>query len=386
MLGIDSGGSGVRVGVARADAYGGSAAEDPLAGSPPLTSSSPMRWSSPLRSSSPPLTWSSSTPAVVGDRGIDAEDLLARVLPAARELLREAGARRLGAICVGATGMATLGDDLRARLPDALADALGVRRLALAADAVTAYAGALGQRPGAVVAAGTGLIALGAVPEGAAEGSGGAGGVPVTGGASSTDAASDTDATAPGGDTRWTATGWRRADGWGHLLGDCGGGAWIGRAGLEAAMRAYDGRDGGSKPLLARLEAVFGPATGLPGKLYPRPDRPAVLASFAPEVGRCAAEDPVAEAILRTAARHVAEAAEAVCPRLESSEVALTGGLFRMGAPLLTPVREELAARLPGVRVTEAAGDPLDGALCVAAALAADELRLPRDPALLSVV
>ncbi|WP_275559066.1 BadF/BadG/BcrA/BcrD ATPase family protein [Streptomyces sp. 5-6(2022)] len=386
VLGIDSGGSGVRVGVARADAYGGSAAEDPLAGSPPLTSSSPLRWSSPLRSSSPPLTWSSSTPAVVGDRGIDAEDLLARVLPAARELLREAGARRLGAICVGATGMATLGDDLRARLPDALADALGVGRLALAADAVTAYAGALGQRPGAVVAAGTGLIALGAVPEGAAEGSGGAGGVPVTGGASSTDAASDTDATAPGGDTRWTATGWRRADGWGHLLGDCGGGAWIGRAGLEAAMRAYDGRDGGSKPLLARLEAVFGPATGLPGKLYPRPDRPAVLASFAPEVGRCAAEDPVAEAILRTAARHVAEAAEAVCPRLESSEVALTGGLFRMGAPLLTPVREELAARLPGVRVTEAAGDPLDGALCVAAALAADELRLPRDPALLSVV
>ncbi|GAA1094567.1 N-acetylglucosamine kinase [Streptomyces javensis] len=348
VLGIDSGGSGVRVGVARVDAYGGSAAQNPPTGSP-----SPMS-STPLGRPSPPLTWSSSTPAVVGARGIDAEDLLARVLPAARELLREAGARRPGAVCVGAAGMATLGDDLRARLPDALADALGVRRLALAADAVTAYAGALGQRPGAVVAAGTGLIALGAVPEGVAEGSG--------------------------------ATGWRRADGWGHLLGDCGGGAWIGRAGLEAAMRAYDGRDGGSKPLLARLEAVFGPATGLPGKLYPRPDRPAVLASFAPEVGRCAAEDPVAETILRTAARHVAEAAEAVCPRLGSSEVALTGGLFRMGAPLLTPVREELAARLPGVRVAEAAGDPLDGALCVAAALAADELRLPPDPALLSVV
>ncbi|MGW7693602.1 N-acetylglucosamine kinase [Streptomyces asiaticus] len=389
VLGIDSGGSGVRVGVARVDACGGPAAENPPAGSPPPMSSTPLRWASP------PLTWSSSTPAVVGNRGIDAEDLLARVLPAARELLREAGARRLGAVCVGAAGMATLGDDLRARLPDALADALGVRRLALAADAVTAYAGALGQRPGAVVAAGTGLIALGAVPEGVAEGLGGVSdpgdvsrtrGVSGTGDASSTDSASGTDATAPGGDTRRAATGWRRADGWGHLLGDCGGGAWIGRAGLEAAMRAYDGRDGGSKPLLTRLEAVFGPATGLPGKLYPRPDRPAVLASFAPEVGRCAAEDPVAEAILRTAARHVAEAAEAVCPRLESSEVALTGGLFRMGAPLLTPVREELAARLPGVRVTEAAGDPLDGALCVAAALAADELRLPRDPALLSVV
>ncbi|RNG09619.1 N-acetylglucosamine kinase, partial [Streptomyces botrytidirepellens] len=181
--------------------------------------------------------------------------------------------------------------------------------------------------------------------------------------------------------------GWRRADGWGHLLGDCGGGAWIGRAGLEAAMRAYDGREGGSQPLLDRLEAVFGPAAELPGTLYPRPDRPAVLASFAPEVGRCAAAgDPVAETVLRDAARHIAQAAEAVCPRLESGEVALTGGLFRMGAPLLTPLRAELAARLPGVLVTEAAGDPLDGALRIAAALAAGELRLPPDARLLSVV
>ncbi len=402
VLGIDSGGSGVRVGVAPADIPGGSAAK--------------------------PLTWSSATPAGVGDRGIDAAALLARVLPAARELLRQAGARRLGAVCVGAAGMATLGDDLRARLPDALADAFGVRRLALAADAVTAYAGALGQRPGAVVAAGTGLIALGAVPEdrtarrggtdGAygTEGAGAGAGVAAGGGAGIGWAADRTtggltaDRTT-GGQTTGDRTpdrlttdrttgdrtpdrpttdrlpgGWRRADGWGHLLGDCGGGAWIGRAGLEAAMRAHDGRDGGSKPLLARLEAVFGPAAELPGKLYPRPDRPAVLASFAPEVGRCAAEDPVAERILRDAARHIAEAAEAVCPRLESSVVALTGGLFRMGAPLLTPVREELAARLPGTRVTEAAGDPLDGALCVAAALATDELRLPRDPGLLTVV
>ncbi|GLV74338.1 hypothetical protein Shyhy02_23400 [Streptomyces hygroscopicus subsp. hygroscopicus] len=394
VLGIDSGGSGVRVGVAPADIPGGSAAK--------------------------PLTWSSATPAGVGDRGIDADALLARVLPAARELLREAGARRLGAVCVGAAGMATLGDDLRARLPDAFADAFGVRRLALAADAVTAYAGALGQRPGAVVAAGTGLIALGAVPEdrtarrggtdGAygteGRGAGGGGGVAAGGGAGigwAADRTADgltadrtTGGRTPdrltGGRTTDRPTtdrlpgGWRRADGWGHLLGDCGGGAWIGRAGLEAAMRAHDGRDGGSKPLLARLEAVFGPAAELPGKLYPRPDRPAVLASFAPEVGRCAAEDPVAEGILRDAARHIAEAAEAVCPRLESSVVALTGGLFRMGAPLLTPVREELAARLPGTRVTEAAGDPLDGALCVAAALATDELRLPRDPGLLTVV
>ncbi|WP_063733335.1 N-acetylglucosamine kinase [Streptomyces sp. RTd22] len=372
MLGIDSGGSGVRVAVACAGAQLGGAAETPL-------------------------TWASATPVGVGDRGIDAAGLLERVLPAAHELLRRAGVSRPAAVCVGAAGMASLGDDLRATLPGAFAEEFGVRRLALAADAVTGYAGALGQRPGAVVAAGTGLIALGAVPlpvpatpaEGAAGDRTGTPGHPGDGTAGDRTAGDGTPGEPAAGQRvpGDRAPGWRRADGWGHLLGDCGGGAWIGRAGLEAAMRAYDGREGGSRPLLARLEAVFGPAAELPGKLYPRPDRPAVLASFAPEAGRCAAAgDPVAEGILRDAARHIAQAAAAVCPRLESGEVALTGGLFRMGAPLLTPLRAELAARLPGIRVTEAAGDPLDGALRIAAALAAGELRLPLDAGLLNVI
>ncbi|MFI0773958.1 N-acetylglucosamine kinase [Streptomyces sp. NPDC021212] len=357
MLGIDSGGSGVRVAVACAEPRLGGAAETPL-------------------------TWSSAAPAAVGDRGIDAAGLLERVLPAAHELLRRAGTRRPAAVCVGAAGMASLGDDLRATLPGALAEEFGVRRLALAADAVTGYAGALGQRPGAVVAAGTGMIALGAVPLPEPLPLAGGAAPDRTGGPDGPDDHTPGDRTAVGR----AAPGWRRADGWGHLLGDCGGGAWLGRAGLEAAMRAYDGREGGSRPLLARLEAVFGPAAELPGQLYPRADRPAVLASFAPEVGRCATEaDPVAEAILRDAARHIAQAAKAVCPRPEPGEVALTGGLFRMGAPLLAPLRAELAARLPGVRVTEATGDPLDGALRIAAALAAGELRLPPAAGLLSI-
>ncbi|MFI1330434.1 N-acetylglucosamine kinase [Streptomyces sp. NPDC020845] len=372
VLGIDSGGSGVRVALAHADApyegdgdggeeRGGVGGDGPASG----------------------LAWSSSvpTPAVVGDRGIDADSLLARVLPAARALLREAGADRVVAVCVGAAGMASLGDDLRAKLPDALASSLGTRRLALAADGVTAYAGALGQRPGAVVAAGTGLIALGALPGDTADADG-AGGADGDG----ADVDGDGESTARSTAGALGGGGWRRADGWGHLLGDCGGGAWIGRAGLEAAMRAYDGREGGSQPLLTRLEAVFGPAGELPGKLYPRPDRPAVLASFAPEVGRCAERDPVAAAILRDAAQHIAQAAEAVCPDVEGRVVALTGGLLRMGAPLLVPLRAQLAERLPNARVTEAAGDPLAGAVRIATALATHSLRLPLDAALLRVM
>ncbi|MEU3415255.1 BadF/BadG/BcrA/BcrD ATPase family protein [Streptomyces sp. NPDC006658] len=284
-------------------------------------------------------------PVRTGARGIDPVHLMDQLVPVARSLAAEAGLGTLDTAAVGAAGFASLGDALRAELPGALARELGVRAVALAADAVTAYAGALGPRPGAVLAAGTGLIALG------------------------------TDLTR-----------WRRADGWGHLLGDCGGGAWIGRAGLEAALRAHDGRDGGSAPLLARAEERFGPVRGLPGLLYPRADRAAVLASFAPQVAACAALDPVAAEVLRAAARHMTDSAAAVCPPDGAPEVAFTGGLFKLGKPLLVPLRAELARRLPHARQVPAEGDPLHGAVRIATDLATDRLALPAEPALLCVL
>ncbi|ELS51328.1 N-acetylglucosamine kinase [Streptomyces viridochromogenes] len=284
-------------------------------------------------------------PVRTGERGIDPGHLMEQLVPMVRASVAEAGVARLGVAVVGAAGLATLGDALRAELPAALGREFGIGRVALAADAVTAYAGALGPRSGAVVAAGTGLIAIG------------------------------TDLTR-----------WRRADGWGHLLGDCGGGAWIGRAGLEAALRAYDGRPGGSDGLLARADELFGPMPGLPGKLYPRPDRPAVLASFAPQVAACAGTDPVAADILRTAARHMAESAAAVCPTDGTPQVALTGGLLKMGDPLLAPVEEELSKRLPHARRVPAEGDPLHGSVRIATDLATGAPALPSDETMLCVV
>jgi hypothetical protein len=65
--------------------------------------------------------------------------------------------------------------------------------------------------------------------------------------------------------------------------------------------------------------------------------------------------------------------------------VALTGGLLRIGEPLLAPLRAELRALLPQARLEPAAGDPLDGALLVAARLAGGGLRLPAHPTLLSL-
>ncbi|MFI6033435.1 N-acetylglucosamine kinase [Streptomyces sp. NPDC051315] len=288
---------------------------------------------------------SSRVPVRTGARGIDPEHLMEQLTPLVRALTAETGVGRPRVAVVGAAGFSTLGEALRAELPTALAREFGVGTVALAADAVTAYVGALGFRPGAVVAAGTGLIAIG------------------------------TDLTA-----------WRRADGWGHLLGDCGGGAWIGRAGLEAALRAHDGRTGGSVALLARAEEQLGPMPGLPGRLYPRADRPAVLASFAPQVAACAPDDPVAAGILRAAARHMADSAAAVCPAGPEPHIAVTGGLCEMGDPLLVPWEEELARRLPYARRVAAAGDPVDGAVRIATELAVGTLTLPGDETMLHVV
>ncbi|MET8893101.1 N-acetylglucosamine kinase [Streptomyces albogriseolus] len=286
---------------------------------------------------------SSDVPVRTGERGLDPVHFMEQLVPMARALCAEAGLARVDTAAIGAAGMASLGDALRADLPDGLARELGVTRAALAADAVTAYVGALGPRPGAVIAAGTGLIAIG------------------------------TDLSC-----------WRRADGWGHLLGDCGGGAWIGRAGLEAALRAHDGRDGGSARLLADAEEMFGPVTGLPGRVYPRADRAAVLASFAPRVGACAEDgDPVALDVLRAAARHMADSAAAVCPG--TSAVGCTGGLFGLGEVLLAPLDERLAQLLPGARRVPAEGGPLDGAVRLAEDLSAGPLALPSDERMLCV-
>ena len=77
----------------------------------------------------------------------------------------------------------------------------GVRAVHLAHDSITAYLGALGDDRGVVVASGTGVVTL---------------------------AVGRTEVA--------------RVDGWGYLIGDAGSGYWLGRAALDAVMRAHDGR------------------------------------------------------------------------------------------------------------------------------------------------
>jgi N-acetylglucosamine kinase-like BadF-type ATPase len=260
-------------------------------------------------------------------------------------LLREAAAAwpgRLGdlaAVGIGATGLATLVDrpgelieDVRATASDLFDRQVPV---VAAIDAVTAHLGALRGEAGAVVALGTGAIAFG------------------------------TD-----GDRVW-----RRVDGWGHLLGDRGGGAWIGRSGLEVAVRAHDGVDASGAALLDAARARFGEPLSWPGQLYTRADRAGVLASFAADVARCAADgDAAAAAIMAGAGREAAGSAVAALGSDLPPVVAATGGVFAAAGVLTEVFRETLVALRPDVSLRPPAGDPLDGALVLAGRAAAGTL------------
>jgi N-acetylmuramic acid 6-phosphate etherase len=203
-------------------------------------------------------------------------------------------------VIVGAAGALAAPHAARA-LGEALLASLRARRVAVTGDAVIAHAGALGGRPGVVLIAGTGVVALAIDADGAL----------------------------------------RIADGWGPWLGDEGGGEWIGAAGLRAALRAHDGR-GPSTALLDTARARFGAPKTWPAQLGDA----AALASFAPAV-LAAEDDPVASAIVDAAAESLAATARAA----GDGPVAMVGGLAGVAA-----LRKRLDLVPP-------AGDALDGAL-----------------------
>ncbi|WP_432570032.1 BadF/BadG/BcrA/BcrD ATPase family protein [Kineococcus sp. SYSU DK005] len=279
------------------------------------------------------------------------------VLRAVRAVLGDLAARRerdpllrgrpVAALALGAAGLASVAADRDAVRAEVVA-ALAPGAVVLAADALTAHAGALGDRPGAVVAAGTGVIGLG----------------------------------------RSAAGTWTRVDGWGHLLGDRGGAAWIGRRALEEALRAQDGRCPAGHRLLAAARAALGEPRGWP-RLLAGDDRARVLASLAPAVTALAGDgpaggpadvpgggpggDPAARAVVAQAGSALAETAVAAARAAGTDAVAWTGGAFASAA-LLASFRTALAATAPDLRALAPAGSPLDGALALARAAAAGPL------------
>jgi len=256
----------------------------------------------------------------------------------AAELLRVAAGRwpaewaGLAAVGIGATGASTLIDD-PAAVVATLAAMNPNARLALATDAVTTHLGALAGAGGAIVAVGTGSIGF------------------------ATDFADN----------------WRRVDGWGHLLGDRGAGAWIGIEGLRAAIRAHDGVDASGARLLLAAEESFGDPLAWPAQLYTRHDRAGVLAGFAPAVAAAAREgDPAARRIVREAGCHVAETLAAASVTGIPPVASTSGGVFAAGGDFAEAFSARFRELRPDVDLRPAAGTSLDGALRLARMLLAE--------------
>jgi N-acetylglucosamine kinase-like BadF-type ATPase len=269
--------------------------------------------------------------AIAGDQGVLARcelsgitDKVAAVVKLVDDLIGRAGVSEVDAVAVGAAGFQLTG----ARLRDEVPPKMPSNHVLLCSDMLTSYVGALGLDAGAVIAAGTGAVALG---------------------------------------TDMTGT-WQRVDGWGYLLGDHGGGSWIGRHAMHAALRAADGRPGGSPLLLKLLDKD--PAE-LVAEITERSDRAGLMASFVPAVAQAAQQgDGVALGLLRTAGDHLADTALAALPAGARRTIATTGNLFKLGGPLW----QRFTARLRHVELQEARGTGLDGALTLAKAVVTDEL------------
>jgi N-acetylglucosamine kinase-like BadF-type ATPase len=174
-----------------------------------------------------------------------------------------------------------------------------------------------------------------------------------------------------------------RAGGWGYLLGDEGGGFWIGRAALTAVVRQFDGR--GPSTLLTPMileHLDLSTPKELIHEIYYRDVHRHTIAGIAGLVQRAMDEhDAIAADILRRAGAELASAAGSVIGRLEMRGDAflavLGGGIFR-GIPWLV---EDLTRRMseiaPRASIHRLDVEPAVGAVRLAIAAARGSFAAP---------
>jgi N-acetylglucosamine kinase-like BadF-type ATPase len=210
-------------------------------------------------------------------------------------------------------------------------------------DAVVALQAGAGEGPGVVLIAGTGSIAYG----------------------------------------RNTASQAARSGGWGYLLGDEGGGFWIGRAALSAVVRQFDGR-GPSTQLTELVLTQMGltSPSELIHEIYYRDLHRHAIAGLAALVEAAAdAGDAVAGHILSRAATELAAAAASVITRLgmrgDTFPVVLSGGIFRGIPSLVADVELRLSETAPRAVPKLLDVEPAAGAVRLALATARGPVTVP---------
>jgi N-acetylglucosamine kinase-like BadF-type ATPase len=248
---------------------------------------------------------------------------------------------RPAAVCLGIAGVdrSTDADAVRA-----IMHRLGFKsRTLIVNDALVALVAGVGDSPGVVLVAGTGSIAYGRDASGRAA----------------------------------------RSGGWGYLLGDEGGGFWIGRSALAAVVRQFDGR--GPATVLTDLvldEMRLANPTELINAIYDKGLQRRAITGIAALVQRASdSGDAIASDILARAAAELAAAAASVIGRLgmrgDMFRTVLAGGIFRGIPALVSDVRMRLSEVAPRSETEMLTVEPAVGAVRLALAAVRGSVSLP---------
>ena len=153
--------------------------------------------------------------------------------------------------------------------------------------------------------------------------------------------------------------------GHGYLIGDEASGFWIGRSGLNAALRAVEGRGPDTSLLKTAIEFYQVPAAELADHIHQLSTPVAQVAAFAPSVVK-AADSGDAEAlfIISQAANEIAVLIEVAIERANIKTVALVGGAIPHGDLLHKQVLA--ASQSLNIEFITDPAEPLQGARKIA--------------------
>ena len=265
---------------------------------------------------------------------------------AQREILRAARAAagsarirldEMDAVCLGLAGAGH--EAVRKRMSAWLRKAIPSRVRRVTTDAEIALTAAFGHGPGIILIAGTGSNAYARDERGRIE----------------------------------------RAGGWGSFFDDAGSGYEIGKKAITAALRAEDGR---SKP------TVLGPLTvralglgDISDVILSPPASERMAALFVVVLKAARRGDPVARELIQSAGVDLAELVKALVRRLawrrKSFTVACTGGVLENSPLIRSTVARLVRSIAPKARVIPLRRKPVEGALTLARALAAQRGQQP---------
>jgi len=163
-----------------------------------------------------------------------------------------------------------------------------------------------------------------------------------------------------------------RAGGWGNIIDDEGGAYDIGKLGIRAALRAFDGRE--RKTAIARLLVRKYKLRALEDIVHEVYEKPMTVDEIS-EISKLVAQaahrgDPVARELFAHEGKVSAVLVSSIARRLgmirSNPNIHCIGGVFNAGTVITTPFRKALRESLPRFRIRRPLFEPVVGAFILA--------------------